>query len=175
MVNKNILYTIPGEEIHPAMRGYRVDVIKGSYGRKVLLHFEQEFSGGIPQVASHVIGLTTGSQSKFTQESDIVEKLRKLASEEYRQLPKSERDTFRLQRETDLSARLGIFVLTFVGLVGAGFFLSSNITGNVIGSLSSSSTNILGIIFLVLALVGGFFWVRGKKKLEIKKKIKKKK
>src|SRR3989344_832293 len=36
-------------------------------------------------------------------------------------------------------------------------FLSSNITGNVIGNMTNSTSNIIGAAFLVVGLVGGFF------------------
>jgi len=42
------------------------------------------------------------------------------------------------------------------GLVIGGFFLSSNITGFVIGSLSNNFSNILGVGILLTGLVLGF-------------------
>jgi len=49
-----------------------------------------------------------------------------------------------------------------IGIVGGLFFLSSNITGNAIGS--STVSNSIGAIFLVVGLVAGFFWLKSKKK-----------
>ena len=56
-----------------------------------------------------------------------------------------------------------------VGLVGGAFFLSSNMTGNVIG-LSSSSSNIIGSVLLVIGLVACFSWMMSKKKVSKKKR-----
>jgi len=53
-------------------------------------------------------------------------------------------------------------VIATLGLLGAIFFLSSNITGNAIANVSQSSGNILGAILLVVGLVAGFFWVKKK-------------
>jgi hypothetical protein len=48
-----------------------------------------------------------------------------------------------------------------IGLIGGIFFFSNNITGNVIGIPQTSS--IIGLGFLLVALVGTFFWAKGKK------------
>ena len=47
-----------------------------------------------------------------------------------------------------------VFLLLFV--VGL-FFLSPNITGNAIGGMDNSRTNLLGISFLVLGILGYYF------------------
>jgi hypothetical protein len=62
--------------------------------------------------------------------------------------------------------------LSIIGLVGGAFFLSANITGNVMG-LSSSSSNIIGSVLSVIGLVACFFWVKSKKKAKVVKKKKK--
>lgn len=49
-----------------------------------------------------------------------------------------------------------------IGLIGGLFFLSSNITGNAIGS--SVISNSLGAVLLIVGLVAGFFWLKRKKK-----------
>jgi len=54
-------------------------------------------------------------------------------------------------------------VVTVVSLFASVLFLSSNITGNVIGNLTNSTSNFIGAGFLVLGLVAGFFWIRNKK------------
>jgi len=51
---------------------------------------------------------------------------------------------------------------SIVGVLGGIFFLSTNITGNVIANVSQSSGNILGAVLLVVGLVAGFFWVKKK-------------
>jgi len=53
-------------------------------------------------------------------------------------------------------------VTAILGVLGGLFFLSSNITGNAIANVSQNSSNILGVVLLVVGLVVGFFWVKKK-------------
>ena len=46
-----------------------------------------------------------------------------------------------------------------VGLIGGLFFLSPNITGNVIGNASVGVSNIVGALMFVVGLVGAWRWV----------------
>ena len=50
-----------------------------------------------------------------------------------------------------------------IGIAGGIFFLSSNLTGNVIGNTTNSSSNILGVCFLIIGLIAGFFWMRSRR------------
>ena len=59
-----------------------------------------------------------------------------------------------LEKASGLTAIIGIF--------GGIFFFSDNITGNVIGS-NTSSSNIIGIILLLVGIVGAFFYFRNRK------------
>lgn len=47
-----------------------------------------------------------------------------------------------------------------IGLIGGLFFLSSNLTGNVIGSLNQTSSNVLGAVFFLVGIVGAFFYFK---------------
>jgi hypothetical protein len=63
-------------------------------------------------------------------------------------------------------------VIALVGLIGGLFFwFSANITGNVIGGTNNSVW--LGTVFLLVGLVGMFFWTHLRKKLNLKKSTKK--
>ena len=53
-------------------------------------------------------------------------------------------------------------IIAIVGLSSGIFFLSSNITGNVIGNQTIS--NSIGAVLLIIGLVAGFFWLKSKKK-----------
>ncbi len=53
--------------------------------------------------------------------------------------------------------------LAIIGLIGGLFFLSSNLTGNIIG-LNQSSSSWIGAVLLVVGLVGSFFWFRNRKR-----------
>jgi hypothetical protein len=51
---------------------------------------------------------------------------------------------------------------SIIGFLGGIFFLSPNFTGNVIGNLTNSTSNILGAVLLVVGLIGSFFWLRSR-------------
>lgn len=53
---------------------------------------------------------------------------------------------------------------SILSLIGGLYFFSANVTGNVIGNLTTSISNVVGGGLIVVGLVAGFFWVRGKKK-----------
>lgn len=53
-------------------------------------------------------------------------------------------------------------VIAISGLALSLFFLSSNITGNAIGNLTNSTSNYIGVIFLLLGIVGSFFYFRNR-------------
>ena len=55
-------------------------------------------------------------------------------------------------------------VASIIGLIGGLFFLSSNLTGNVISNLNQTSSNWMGVILLVIGLIAGFFWLKSRKK-----------
>ena len=51
-------------------------------------------------------------------------------------------------------------MLAIIGLVSGLFFLSNNFTGNVIGSLNQTSSNIIGAALFLVGIVGAFFYFR---------------
>lgn len=53
---------------------------------------------------------------------------------------------------------LGIISATLLG--GSAFFVSTNITGSVIYSLSQENINLIGIIFFILGLAGLLFCIK---------------
>ena len=61
-----------------------------------------------------------------------------------------------LRRETLLGLFLASFLLSL-------FFLSPNLTGNIIGSISYSDSGILGIFFFICSLVCAFVYCRKKR------------
>lgn len=52
--------------------------------------------------------------------------------------------------------------MSIIGILGGIFFLSNNITGNVIGNMTNSTSNIIGVTFLLVGLVAGFFWLKSR-------------
>lgn len=54
-------------------------------------------------------------------------------------------------------------VIGVAGFILALFFLSTNLTGKVIGNLSTNNSTIIGIGLLVIGLVAGFFYLKNRK------------
>lgn len=50
--------------------------------------------------------------------------------------------------------------ISLCGLIGGLFFLSPNVTGNVIANMTNSTTNSTGMILILIGLVAGFFWIK---------------
>jgi hypothetical protein len=70
-------------------------------------------------------------------------------------------------RQLENSKDLGSLLSEIIGVAGvlAGiFFLSPNLTGNAISNMTNSTSNILGSVLLVIGLIGGFFWMKSRKK-----------
>lgn len=59
-----------------------------------------------------------------------------------------------------------------VGLVGGSFFLSSNVTGNVIG-LSNTTSSWIGGVLILIGLIALGFWVKNRKKNNVVSRKKK--
>jgi len=80
------------------------------------------------------------------------------------------------RNKKDYESRLEVYskAAAIIGIIGAGIFLSSNITGNAIADLSSNTTSWVGGVLLAVGLVAGFFWLRRKKKNQIKENSKRK-
>lgn len=51
-------------------------------------------------------------------------------------------------------------IVLIIGLVGGLFFLSSNLTGNVIGNLNQTSSNWIGGFLFLIGLVGAFAYFK---------------
>lgn len=58
--------------------------------------------------------------------------------------------------------RTALGIVAIVGVFSGLFFLSSTITGNVIGSLNTSTSNIIGAVLILVGLVGAFLYFRRK-------------
>jgi len=55
-------------------------------------------------------------------------------------------------------------IIAISGLTLSLLFFSSSITGNVIGNITNSTSNILGAVFLLVGIVGSFFYFRNREK-----------
>ncbi len=94
--------------------------------------------------------------SKNLPESKSYEKhSKKLAVHSERLMKATRGEWHGLEGKTAVAAAI-------VGVLGGIFFLSPNLTGNVIGNITNSTSNILGAVLLVIGLIGGFFWIKNK-------------
>jgi len=55
-------------------------------------------------------------------------------------------------------------IIAIVGIVSGVFFLSPNLTGNVVGNLNESSSNLLGVGLLILGIIAGLFYLKKSEK-----------
>lgn len=55
-------------------------------------------------------------------------------------------------------------ITSIVGVICGLFFLSSNVTGNVIGNMTNSTSNWIGGILFIIGLIGSFFWFKSRKR-----------
>jgi len=95
---------------------------------------------------------------KLNKQYDIlVSKLGKDAEEVY----KFEKDKLGMHKNKESKL---VTITSIIGLVGGIFFLSPNLTGNVIGNLTQPSSDVIGTVLLVIGLIGGFFWFRSRRR-----------
>ena len=62
---------------------------------------------------------------------------------------------------------------SIVGILIGIFFLSPNLTGNVVGNLNQTSTNFIGVTLLLIGAIAGFSWFKKTGKKNNKTKMKK--
>lgn len=74
----------------------------------------------------------------------------------------AERKAFILRARKTSHLETTAATMAIIGIIGAIFFFSTSMTGNVIGNLTNSGEKIIGSIFVLVALVGAFFWMRSK-------------
>lgn len=63
----------------------------------------------------------------------------------------------------DLTSHFLFAITSIAAVLGGTFFLSSSITGNAISDMTIKTTSFLGVSLLIVGLVAGFFWLKGKK------------
>ena len=60
-------------------------------------------------------------------------------------------------RNKDSALEKSVAVVSIISLIGSIFFLSPNLTGNVVGNMTNSTSNVLGTFLLFVGLIAGFF------------------
>jgi LPXTG-motif cell wall-anchored protein len=50
-----------------------------------------------------------------------------------------------------------------VGVLSGIFFITPSMTGNVIANLTTQTTSLIGAGLLIVGLVAGLFWLKGRK------------
>jgi hypothetical protein len=56
----------------------------------------------------------------------------------------------------------GTMAASIIGLLGGLFFLSSNLTGNVIGNMTNSTSNWIGGVLFLVGIIGAFIYFKNK-------------
>ena len=51
-------------------------------------------------------------------------------------------------------------IIAVVSIIVALFFLSTNMTGNAVANMTQGTSNILGVVFLVIGLIAGYSWMK---------------
>lgn len=161
---------LPGEDIVEGINydlaRADVEIKRGNYNfaivnlRNAYEHSEQ-LLGGDTQIQ------TTPKRKKVV--ARIIKKLEEIMrkSPDKGQQRYIARYALQIRKENGIEARSqglenAVKGLIVIGILGGLFFLFPNVTGNTIGNISCFSSNILGVIFLVLGLVGSYFLIRKK-------------
>lgn len=91
------------------------------------------------------------------EEKDLERKIEQLSSKNQRQ-KRQKIDAPVIKR---LEGRLPV-VISLISMAGL-FFLSSNITGNVVSNLQSETVSFMEVSLLLIGLISGLFWFRNQK------------
>jgi len=104
-------------------------------------------------------------KSKYDKAHGLNDKYKSLISEYGKDSPevykfeKNELGMHRRGKPGKLEGLMGI-----IGLLGGIFFLSFNMTGNVIANMTNSTSNLIGAVLILVGLTGSFFWFRNSKR-----------
>ena len=80
-----------------------------------------------------------------------------------RELGQELHDQIQSQKSLEQRASSTTAVLAFIGSL---FFTTSNLTGDAIGTLSTSTTNLIGIILFLIGIVGTLFYIKSFRKID---------
>ena len=72
---------------------------------------------------------------------------------------KTERDPL---KKSKLEKHLNFAIPAIASFLGALFFISFNLTGNVVGEVSQNNSNWISLILFVLGMVFAFFYFKNK-------------
>ena len=100
--------------------------------------------------------------------SQAIDKIAQKYHLQYRLVPSEDYETDEdrtkfIKKKRGLEEKLEMSIMIF-SFITSFFFLSSNLTGNVIADLSAKTTSFLGAGLLIIGLVADFFWLRNRKR-----------
>lgn len=105
---------------------------------------------------------TAERDSRYFMSGEKIDKSR--VTNEIRRLEEYlKREKFKPKEETtglEKAFRVPVLILSILGLALGLFFLSSNITGNVISNLTTTSSGIIGALLFIAGLIAVFFLVK---------------
>ncbi len=97
---------------------------------------------------------------RIEQHALTLEEDRTLEDHEYEHVQGIEEHAVNLRERPSKIEGLLPAVVGGVGLIIGLFFLSPNISGNVVGSLTQNTSNWVGVVALVVGILGFFVWRR---------------
>ena len=121
---------------------------KITYLNKVLQKKDLLSSGTVASVYENLGGLYAQSK-RSTEAEEMWEKSKMLREKQ--------------NEKGDLTSRLAS-AFAILGFGASIFFLSSNVTGNVVGNLTQNTSNAIGAVLFCVGLIAGLFYFRGKNK-----------
>lgn len=110
---------------------------------------EIKLRGKIKRKKMDIINLESGRKYSLSP-LETVKLIKEFGKEAGQELYKE------LERKQGVEKKL-ISIITIAGFLGSLIFLQSNLTGNTINNLSSTSSNWIGIVLFILGLIGSYF------------------
>ncbi len=155
MPDKDIIPEIEGlGEIYPGIR----------LTEKSSNPYEREIVGKQVKRRDLIENCPSGKREVLKSIDYSPSKLIKLYIATGREAGKELRAELESERQNKNSLEQKISVIGSIVGLGAGlFFLSDNITGNVLGNLTKTNSNFIGIGLLIIGLIAGHFYFRKKK------------
>ena len=153
-------YTDEPIEIEDAARLYHKH---GLLGKAFELYSEREYYDKAGEIAEEMGDSNSAIKMYKEAIKNLESKPEKVRNEKKISLFKEKIKKLDNKKPDGLASRLDLSILVLMGLGGV-FFLSSNLTGNVISSATQFDYNIIGAILFISGIVGSFLWFKNSKK-----------
>ncbi|MDP3026730.1 MAG: hypothetical protein Q8N63_03405 [Nanoarchaeota archaeon] len=153
-----ILNQIRKEKGSLAATGYEIKSTLYSLGNRIWHTLAMLRSGAELVAEDGAFGLTP----RPSRADNPAAHYRREDIEGYPDYVKAKRKAYILRGKKDNNLETAA-ITSIIGIVGGIFFLSPNLTGNVIGNITNPTSNIIGVTLLIVGLIGSFFWFRSRR------------